>query len=342
MLARAVFPGPLFTNKVGATYRTNGRSIFIATISAAVAIALSPEAKDFASSGGLGAAVLDALTGAQIVSLAISVALLVVGRLARGAHDHFAVDLFMGILENPRLIPGQTWTDLKFVFESQALVSWIAMDVALLARGVPSYRLLATITLHTAYVAHHFADESFLLNTLDFVSEPMGFMLTWGNIVFVGFSFALPAWTAAQAARGSPADLSPLDAMLIVAAGLYGLLVFSQSNHQKHEYRSDPTSSLVWGTPPRTLPTARGTKLLLSGWFGIARHANYLGDLLLALSIALAAGTSYFTSWTYFSYLLVLLIHRARRDDAFCAHKYGADWDTYKEHVPYIILPGIW
>jgi hypothetical protein len=28
----------------------------------------------------------------------------------------------------------------------------------------------------------------------------------------------------------------------------------------------------------KTLPTARGTKLIISGWWGMSRHINYFGD----------------------------------------------------------------
>ncbi len=40
----------------------------------------------------------------------------------------------------------------------------------------------------------------------------------------------------------------------------------------------------------KSLPTARGTKLLISGWWGIARHINYLGDLLMGLAWCLPTG----------------------------------------------------
>ena len=33
--------------------------------------------------------------------------------------------------------------------------------------------------------------------------------------------------------------------------------------------------------------------------------------------------------------------HRAVRDDARCAEKYGADWDTYIRRVPYVFVPGL-
>jgi len=39
-----------------------------------------------------------------------------------------------------------------------------------------------------------------------------------------------------------------------------------------------------------TIPTTRGTKLIASGWWGMARHINYFGDLLMALAWSLPCG----------------------------------------------------
>ena len=41
----------------------------------------------------------------------------------------------------------------------------------------------------------------------------------------------------------------------------------------------------------------------------------------------------------YAIYFAVLLIHRAYRDDHFCAQKYGGDWAAYKKEVPYVFIP---
>ena len=39
-----------------------------------------------------------------------------------------------------------------------------------------------------------------------------------------------------------------------------------------------------------TIPGGHGKKLLVSGWWGLCRHPNYLGDLILSLSWSLPCG----------------------------------------------------
>ncbi|WRX17709.1 Sterol biosynthesis ERG24/DHCR-like - like 1 [Theobroma cacao] len=64
---------------------------------------------------------------------------------------------------------------------------------------------------------------------------------------------------------------------------LIGYLVFRGANKQKHIFKKNP-EALIYGV---SLQRLFGGKLLASGYWGIARHSEYLGDLLLALSFRL-------------------------------------------------------
>ena len=89
------------------------------------------------------------------------------------------------------------------------------------------------------------------------------------------------------------------------------------------------------------LHTKRGTKLLTSGWWGKARKVNYTGDWIMGLSWCLVCGFESLVPYFYAIYFFVLLIHRAIRDDALCAAKYGEDWKEYKKIVPIMFIPGL-
>lgn len=65
--------------------------------------------------------------------------------------------------------------------------------------------------------------------------------------------------------------------LLLKAAGY---LTFRGSNSQKDLFRRDPDHPKVRSL--QTLQTERGRRLLVSGWWGVARHINYFGDWLMA------------------------------------------------------------
>jgi delta14-sterol reductase/lamin-B receptor len=127
----------------------------------------------------------------------------------------------------------------------------------------------------------------------------------------------------------------------IVGLNLLGYWIFRASNIQKHRFRSNP-EGMVWGKKPEYIQTARGTLLLTSGWWGIARHMNYLGDLVMALAWCLPCLFASPLPYFYFVYFTILLVHRERRDDAMCREKYGADWEEYCRKTRWRILPGVY
>ena len=76
----------------------------------------------------------------------------------------------------------------------------------------------------------------------------------------------------------------------------------------------------------------------MSGFWGISRHMNYTGDLIMALSYCLPCGNQ-LGGYTYFIYLFILLTHRAYRDDTKCRAKYGQVWTDYCNRVKYVFVP---
>lgn len=108
--------------------------------------------------------------------------------------------------------------------------------------------------------------------------------------------------------------------------------------HTQDEFRRDPLSKSV--SHLQFMQTKRGTKLLVSGWWGMARKINYTGDWCMGLSWCLLTGGGSFIPFFYSIYFGVLLVHRAIRDDGMCREKYGDDWTEYKRQVPAMFIPG--
>lgn len=119
-----------------------------------------------------------------------------------------------------------------------------------------------------------------------------------------------------------------------------GYTAFRGSNSQKDSFRRDPTHPSVQHL--KTLQTTRGTKLIYSGWWGVARHINYTGDWLMGLSWCMCAGAGCVVPYYYAVYFAILLIHREQRDDHACRAKYGADWDKYCKLVPWRLIPYVY
>ena len=69
----------------------------------------------------------------------------------------------------------------------------------------------------------------------------------------------------------------------IVALKALGYAIFRGANSQKDAFRRDPDAPGVRHL--RSLQTPSGRRLLVSGWWGIARHINYTGDWLMGCGL---------------------------------------------------------
>lgn len=90
----------------------------------------------------------------------------------------------------------------------------------------------------------------------------------------------------------------------------------------------------------KTIPTASGKRLIVSGYWGVVRHPNYLGEMLIITSLI-----PFVVNTPHLILLignLLLLIHRIYRDDRNCREKYGSSWDKYCENVKYVLIPKIY
>jgi hypothetical protein len=250
-------------------------------------------------------------------------------------------DYVMGTSLNPRL-RGFDW---KLFCEGRpGLLGWVALDLSLAARqyqfhGLVTTPMLLVCALQLWYVADYSYHEEAILSTWDIKHENFGWMLCWGDLVWVPFTYTLQALYLAGHVHSLPAWA----VAGIVALFAAGYVISRGANAQKHAFRRDPTAPLRWwGGAPRYVATRHGAPLLASGFWGIGRHVNYLGDLMMGLAWCLPCGFRRPLPYFYVVYLGVLLVHRERRDHARCAVKYGSDWETYCARVKWRIVPGLY
>ena len=196
----------------------------------------------------------------------------------------------------------------------------------------------------TYYVLDYFVFERVQLYTFDVIHEKLGFKMFWGGIVAYGWLFILPLW--GMAAHPNPDFPEPWSyAWLIAAPALYltGNWIARATNMQKYVFKRWPERKFLGLIEPEYI-RAGDRKILCSGFWGLSRHLNYMGEWIMGLAILLVFG--HFAnpwSWIYLLYVVTLFSFRQREDDHYCAEKYGAEkWAEYQARVRYRIIPGIY
>jgi len=220
------------------------------------------------------------------------------------------------------------------------LIGWAILDLGMAAKqyallGYVSGPMLCVCVFQTIYVWDALYYEQAILTTMDVTTDGFGFMLAFGDLSWVPFTYSLQARILVD----HDPQLSTLALVAITALKALGYFIFRGANSQKDAFRRDPNDESV--AHLQYMQTKRGTRLLTSGFWGMARKINYTGDWLMGLSWCLCCGLTTPVAYFYSTYFLVLLIHRAVRDDHFCALKYGDDWKAYKARVPAVFIPNI-
>ncbi|KAK2810228.1 hypothetical protein FQN50_003198 [Emmonsiellopsis sp. PD_5] len=211
--------------------------------------------------------------------------------------------------------------------------------------GYVTNSIIITGLLHATYVIDLFYNEDWYIKTIDIAHDHVGFYLAWGSATWLPMMYTLqPQFLAVH-----PVSLSPIAAASILITGFGGYALFRSANHQKYLVRDTKGQCTIWGKPPKVIygryKTANGSThesiILCSGWWGVVRHANYLGDLFISFSMCATCGITHLLPWTYALFMTTILVHRCYRDEKRCAKKYGKTWDDYCAKVRWRIVPGI-
>ena len=261
---------------------------------------------------------------------------------------HALFDFFQGIELHPTLFG----INLKQLINCRvSMMGWSVLLVCFAAYqhetyGTLSNSMLVSTGLVVAYLFKFFVWEGGYFNSLDIMHDRFGYYICWGVLVWVPSVYTI----FGQYLANHPRSLHPVWAAAIAGVGLAALWMNYAADAQRQRVRATGGDTTVWGRPPRTLlgryrtndGEERENLLLVSGYWGLARHFHYVPELLLALCWALPAGGANFVPYFYFVFLSVLLVDRAGRDDKRCAAKYGATWEEYRRLVPYKIVPGLY
>ena len=306
--------------------------------------------------------------------------------LAPGGHSgNLVYDWFIGRELNPRItLPVIGTIDIKAFCELRpGMLGYVLLDLAFVAHQYKLYGFVTdSIILITVFQSVYVFDalwmEPAILSTMDITTDGFGFMLAFGDLVWLPFIYSLQARYLAV----YPLHLGLSGIVGVLAVQAFGYWIFRAANNEKNRFRTNPKDPRI--AHLEYMKTSSGGTLLTSGWWGFCRHPNYLGDWIMAWSYSLptgiagyivrhgspvvmshgdmvdgqgfisggpvkhqvlqgkARGWGMLITYFYVLYFAVLLIHRQLRDEEACQRKYGDDWEKYKEKVRWRLLPGIY
>jgi protein-S-isoprenylcysteine O-methyltransferase Ste14 len=283
---------------------------------------------------------VEAALGAVVLGLAFSFAMVL---RAPSTGKSFAADFFLGRLENPQWQGGRI--DAKMALYLVGAVQ-LALNVVSFAAhqwlAFPEARSMG-VALHAAlflfFTSEYLFFEEVHLYTYDFFAERVGFKLGWGCIAFYPYFYGIGLWS--EATLPSPAR-GPLWLAVSALVFFSGWALSRGANLQKFWFKTAPTRRAFGLLEPEVV-TDGEKRLLVSGFWGLSRHVNYLGEIGMAVGLVLALGRPLDPwPWLYPLYYVALLVPRQADDDRRCAEKYGPLWVRYCERVPYRIVPFVY
>jgi delta14-sterol reductase len=218
----------------------------------------------------------------------------------------------------------------------------------------------------TWFVMDYLWHEQVHLYTYDLFAEKVGFKLVWGCLCFYPFFYPigmLPLTSRSIEDKGVDnhhnnnhcQDVNVWSALLIALTYMVGSCLTRGANLQKYYFRRYPHQrfvSLFGGMlvlEQKTISSSR--HILCSGFWGLARHINYCGEIIQAIALALPGYWCYngpslllrIAPWVYPLYYVVLFFPRQNDDETLMRQKYGDKvMAEYIHQVPSRIIPGLY
>ena len=252
-------------------------------------------------------------------------------------------EFYLGRQANPQMLNGRAdWKMLLYLLGGTLLELNV---LAFAAHHVLTYPedsspgIVLYVALFSWFICDYLIFERVHLYTYDLFAERLGFKLTWGCLFWYPYFYGVGLWSAADLGNPhAPAWLLAVAALVFFA----GWILARGANMQKYTFKRDPDRVFLSWVAPRTVADDK-RRLLCSGFWGMSRHINYLGEILMACGLALSLGWPLMVGpWLYPLYYVALLFPRERDDDRRCAAKYGSLWERYREQVPWRIVPRIY
>lgn len=278
------------------------------------------------------------LIGAVVIGLAYSF-YIVLKHPSTG--KSFLADLWFGRVKDSQLKDGFIDAKLWFYLIGAVMLQLNVLSFAayhIMNVQNINYGFLLGCAMLTWFCFDYLIFEKIHLWTYDFIAERVGFKLGFGCLAFYPYFYSVSLWFTAHLPNpGYPVWLT----ILFGAVFLSGWVFTRGANMQKYFFKIAPGRKFL-GIKPEILSDGK-LSLLANGYWGASRHINYLGEILQAIAVALAAGyLGIWMVWLYPVYYIGLMLSRQADDDKVCKAKYGELWDRYTKKVKYKIIPFIY
>ena len=329
-------------------YRCNGITAWWLTLGGVAALHFSDVFPLQTVYEQFGAFLVAAMITANAVALVAYLGARITGNAERmsGAVVH---DFFMGVWLNPRIgaLDLKMWAEVRVSWLTLFLLTASGAAHQYSTHGAVSSPMIFMVVAHFLYANACMKGEECIPTTWDVFHEKWGWLLIFWNLAGVPFVYCFSSMYIASRAPFEPALPYTMFCFVLLFGAYY---VWDTANSQRNRFRMQLNGSYVrrrafpqlpWGTlrDPRHLRTEAGSRLLVDGWWRYARKPHYTADALMALSWGLICGFDHFLPYFYAVFFAVMILHRAHRDVARCRKKYGADWDRYRDEVPYLLVP---
>lgn len=260
----------------------------------------------------------------------------------------FVWDMWHGTELHPELFG----VSLKQVINCRfAMMGWSVLIVAFAVKqhqlyGFLSNSMAVSLTLQLVYIYKFFLWEGGYFNSIDIIHDRFGFYIFWGCSALLPSIYTLTSLFLVE----HPIQYPPALAGVVLVCGLSAVWANYSADWQRQRVRAANGDAIVWGKKAVIVPAkyttgdgkTRSSFLLASGWWGVARHFNYVLELTLAFCWCLPSGMESILGYVYFIFLTILLVDRAYRDELRCAEKYGDAYTRYCELVPAKMVPFIY
>jgi len=251
------------------------------------------------------------------------------------------VDIFNGRILSPKILG----FDVKLECFRYSMIGLAVLNVLMVtdsivnSEGKASPTVILAASFQVIYAMDAMFFEEYYFHSHDAMNSGFGFSLISSYLTFP----FLPTLVTRYLLDRQP-EVAWYSLVLIGLMNGLGYVIYRSSESQRCEFAKDPSNPSL--AHLETVATAGNRKLLVSGWWGMVRHPNYLGELLVQWSWVLPAVGALGITDVVPYYLPVvtslMLMVRCHQINQRNKRKYGNAWTSYCERVRSNIIPKVY